>query len=166
LYYYAEMRFTSHETNDPVKRMSERANERTSDRPGQRAASREVRYVNYPIAGLVARRARVRPTSRPYDPNTPRKRSFCPLSISLLRNPSSRSHAPLYTRPVRRLLLTTAACFAPPPLVRFLASKVNLIERSTEPTIRGVSRCVRVENKRREWREPSVSRARCLRISN
>lgn len=58
-----------------------------------------IRLGTAPIAGLVARRARVRPTSRPYDP----KRSFCPLSNSLLSQ-LDRGLAPL--------LLT--ASFAPP----------------------------------------------------
>jgi len=99
-----------------------------------------IRLGTAPIAGLVARRARVRPTSRPYDPNAG-QRSFCPLSISLRKQhgePLTLASDRGFNCSSSVVLLTTS--FAPPPLlVWFLASRAHPIDRSG---IHDVGRCV------------------------
>jgi len=57
-----------------------------------------IRLGTAPLAGLVARRARVRPTSRPYDPRTPRNARFA-LFRARERATRGEESSPLYTRP-------------------------------------------------------------------
>jgi hypothetical protein len=88
-----------------------------------------IRLGTAPIAGLVARRARVRPTSRPYDPNAG-QHSFCPLSISLRKQhgePLTLASDPGFNCSSSAVLLTTS--FAPLLLVWFLASRTHPIDR-------------------------------------
>lgn len=79
-----------------------------------------IRLGTAPIAGLVARRARVRPTSRPYDPRTPRNTRF-----ALFRARCESGETP--ARPYN-----TWPSSSSNGLLRFLALKANLIERSVE----------------------------------
>lgn len=57
-----------------------------------------IRLGTAPIAGLVARRARVRPTSRPYDPRTPRNARFALFRARCESNAGRREPrlAPIY----------------------------------------------------------------------